>query len=57
MRVEGIGVEGIGVDRWVGSQSPERSLTIGAQSPKGKAATLTGFVSRGPTVQIDIRIS
>ncbi len=50
-------VEGIGVDRWVGSQSPERSLTIGAHSPKGKAATLTGFVSRGPTVQIDIRIS
>ena len=50
-------VEGLGVHRWVGSQSPERSLTIGAHSPTGKAGTLTGSLSRGPTVQIDIRIS
>jgi len=50
-------VEGLGVNRWVGSQSPERSLTIGAHSPKGKAAALTDPVSRGAAVEIDIRIS
>lgn len=50
-------VEGLGVHRWVGSQSRERSLTIGVHSPKGKAAAPNGSLSPNPIIHIGIRTS
>ena len=50
-------VEGLWVDRWVGSQNSERNLTIGAHSPKGKATALNDLICRNPAVDIDIRMS